>query len=371
MSGLKIEHLLVQNFKCHKNLDTSLKNLNILTGNNAAGKSSMIQAILLAYKAFDEYDRRKVNTSNVFGLKLGTPSNMISEDFQDKNIRFEFQIREKKNQIILQLPDDDFELSFIVQNIEDILEYRAENGSLGNINFFFLNAEREGPRLISAIQDTKPYSVGNNGENTNYIIGEMDILQKLNEDFQLPKQLKKSKLDRFSANCEEWLKDIIPGTEFECNLDMEKNLAAIHFKNEGEFYLPTATGFGITYVLPIIVQALVASVIGDSILIVENPEAHLHPYSQSKIGKFLAAIAANGVQVFVETHSEHVIDGCRIQAAKDKNCNNMEILFFEKDGNESICKNIDIADNGELDYWPEGFFDQKRLDLRELLEMRK
>lgn len=78
------------------------------------------------------YQRNRVWKENKRNLNILT----------NKNIRFEFQIREKKNQIILQLPDDDFELSFIVQNIEDILEYRAENGSLGNINFFFLNAER-------------------------------------------------------------------------------------------------------------------------------------------------------------------------------------------------------------------------------------
>ncbi len=74
-----------------------------------------------------------------------------------------------------------------------------------------------------------------------------------------------------------------------------------------EFYLPTATGFGITYVLPIIVQALVASTLENSVLIVENPEAHLHPLSQSSLGKFLALVAWSGVQVLVETHSEHII----------------------------------------------------------------
>ena len=82
--------------------------------------------------------------------------------------------------------------------------------------------------------------------------------------------------------------------------------AALKYKNEGEFYEPTATGFGISYVIPIVVQALVASTMNNSVLIIENPEAHLHPYSQSQLGKFLTLVALNGVQIIVETHSEHI-----------------------------------------------------------------
>ena len=97
----------------------------------------------------------------------------------------------------------------------------------------------------------------------------------------------------------------------------------------------------------------------------------MHPFSQSRLGKFLALAAINGVQIVLETHSEHIVDGCRIQIAKEKQCENMKILFFEKRDNKSVCKDINIQDNGELDEWPEGFFDQKRADLRELLEMRR
>ncbi len=66
---------------------------------------------------------------------------------------------------------------------------------------------------------------------------------------------------------------------------------------------------------PIIVQALAASVVGNPVLVIENPEAHLHPLSQSGLGKFLALVSADGLQVIVETHSGHIVDGCRIQAA--------------------------------------------------------
>lgn len=89
------------------------------------------------------------------------------------------------------------------------------------------------------------------------------------------------------------------------------------------------------------------------------------------MGKFLAYIAVSGVQVIVETHSEHIIDGCRLQLAHLKRCGLMKTIFFDKNGKESVHKNILTKENGELEDCPEGFFDQKRLDLRELLEMRR
>lgn len=371
MSKIEIEKVILKNFKCHKSFETDMKKLNIFTGSNAAGKSSLVQALLLAYKSWSECERRKINTNEVYGINLGIPINIVSEDLEEKNIEIELVLNGKKNKIVLGLPDDNDEICFDICNYEEILEAKEHGYNLRKKQLFFLNAERQGPRIVSFINDIIPYSVGNTGENTSYILSEMDKLQKINDSFRLPNDLKISEIDRFSANCEEWLNFIIPDTKIQYSVDIEKNITTLMLQNLGEFHLPIATGFGITYVLPIIVQALVASMIENSILIIENPEAHLHPLSQSRLGKFLALIAINGVQMILETHSEHIVDGCRIQMAREKQCENMKILFFEKQDNNSICKNINIQNNGELEEWPEGFFDQKRIDLRELLEMRR
>lgn len=368
---MKIDKIILKNFKCHKYFETDLKELNILTGSNAAGKSSLIQALLLAYKSWDESEKKRINTINVYDMNLGIPMNIISEDLDERNINIELLLNGFKNKIVLGVPDDNDEIYLDICNYEEIVETKAHEYNLCKLYFFYLNAERKGPRIVSFINEFIPYSVGSAGENTGYVLSEMDKHQKLKEGFRIPKNLKVSEIDRFSANCEEWINFIIPGTKFQNSIDAEKNITAMMFQNQGEFHLPIATGFGITYVMPIIVQALAASMIKDSVLIVENPEAHLHPLSQSRLGKFLALVALNGVQVILETHSEHIVDGCRIQTAKEKQCEKMKIIFFEKKENISICKNINIQDNGELEEWPEGFFDQKRADLRELLEMRK
>lgn len=371
MSEMKLEKIVLKNFKCHKNFETDIRQLNILTGSNAAGKSSLVQALLLAYKSWEACEKKQINTNKIYDMNLGTPVNIVSEDLEEKNIYIELVLNGIKNSVVLGLPYDNDEIHFDICNYNEMIEAKEHGYHLSKMSLFFLNAERKGPRIVSFFNDIIPYSVGNRGENTGYVLSEMDKLQKINDNFQLPKDLKISEIDRFSANCEEWLNVIIPHTKIKYSVDIEKNITTLMLQNQGEFHLPVATGFGITYVLPIIVQALAASVIGNSILIIENPEAHLHPLSQSRLGKFLALVAINGVQVILETHSEHIVDGCRIQIAREKQCENMKILFFEKKENNSVCKNINIQSNGDLEEWPEGFFDQKRADLRELLEIRK
>lgn len=373
MPNAKIEKILLKNFKCHRDEKIELTNMTILTGSNAAGKSSLVQAILMAVQSWNSVEDRVISTNNIYGVNLGLPICIVSEDFQEQNVEIDLCISGTHNKVLLALHDvDGDELYFDIVNYEEIVDTNASSKStLKDIRVFFLNAERVGPRIVSPLERVQSFSVGNKGENTSYIINEIDKIQKLDKALIIPKDLKISAIDRFSANCEEWLDTIIPGTGFKCEVDKEKSIAIIKFENQGDFYLPTATGFGITYVLPIIVQALVASMIKDSLLIVENPEAHLHPYSQSMIGKFLTLVAGNGVQVLIETHSEHVIDGCRIQASKMQICENAKVIFFEKRDKESTHRDIGIQPTGELEEWPKGFFDQKQIDLRELLEMRR
>lgn len=371
MPGMRIEKILLKNFKCHNHFEMELKRLNILTGSNAAGKSSLVQSILLAFKSWENCEKKQVNTNKVFGVNLGIPISIVSEDLEEKDIEIGLFTDGIANRLVLGLPKDNEEIYFNIINYEEIVERKTHDCNLDKLRLFFLNAERQGPRSVSVIQDIVPFSVGNTGENTGYILSEMDKFQKLSGHFKLPKDLRIAAIDRFSANCEEWLNFVIPQTKLQYSVDIERNITTLKMQNQGEFHLPVATGFGITYVLPIIVQALAASVITNSILIIENPEAHLHPLSQSRLGKFLALVAANGVQIILETHSEHIVDGCRIQAARETMCSDAQVLFFEKKENTSMCNRIEIMDNGELEGWPEGFFDQKRQDLRELLEIRR
>jgi predicted ATPase len=136
--------------------------------------------------------------------------------------------------------------------------------------------------------------------------------------------------------------------------------------------LATNIGFGISYSLPIIVTGLVAK--KDSLFIVENPEAHLHPKGQSNIGYFLGKVAEAGVKIIIETHSEHVVNGLRraILESSSLKATDANIYFFNGfDSNQDPkIELIGIDDDGSLSKFPKDFFDQVNQDLSEIIKLR-
>ena len=135
--------------------------------------------------------------------------------------------------------------------------------------------------------------------------------------------------------------------------------------------LATNTGFGYTYALPIIVTGLIAQ--EGSLFIVENPEAHLHPKAQSDMGFFLGRIAATGVQLVIETHSEHIINGLRrasLSRLKDLSNKDLVIYFFDIRQKTKYTA-ITMDSEGNLSDYPVDFFDQVRQDMLEIIRLTK
>ena len=91
---------------------------------------------------------------------------------------------------------------------------------------------------------------------------------------------------------------------------------------------------------------------------------------------FLAIMAYAGIQIIVETHSEHVLNGMRIAALKKEiNPEDICINFFSIKNNgkdmQHLVEKIRLNDRMDLENWPEGFLDQEEEDLRTLRELRK
>ena len=109
-----------------------------------------------------------------------------------------------------------------------------------------------------------------------------------------------------------------------------------------------------------------------SSFIVENPEAHLHPAGQSKIGFFLAQMADAGVQIVLETNSEHVVNGIRLYALKNAmSAESICINYFTTSSEGTSVQRIPLNDKMDIMKWPEGFFDQEEKDLQELRHLRR
>jgi predicted ATPase len=124
----------------------------------------------------------------------------------------------------------------------------------------------------------------------------------------------------------------------------------------------THVGVGVSQLLPIIVQGLVAK--RPDILLFEQPELHLHPKLQTKLADFFYALSRSGIQCIIETHSEHIINRLRHHAvaAADKRedqSNNHTLLYYaDQDRQGTKYQPLTINEYGIIEDWPEGFFDE-------------
>ena len=413
----------ISNFKLFKDkTNVPLSNLNLLTGVNGKGKSSVLQILLLLNQSIN-YSRstnniilngNNVRLGNLFDVKnrLISSKEPINISFILDNYVINYQleqygetdidlkissisitINEKLTYIISKIIDDD--LYKIFKNNEDVFpnitfsldnlfipestlriideSYLIEIRNLLNFsNIHYVSADRIGPQNFYERKSLGNFvSVGSLGENTVNILA-----RKGGDPVQL--ELKKVYMDLFSPTEDEltsdtiesyanyWLDKIFEGAEIKTEVMSDIDIIKFSIKpsKKDVFYKPTNVGYGFSYSLPILVAGLIAKK-GD-ILIIENPEAHLHPYAQSILSKFLAGVSRVGVQVLVESHSEHILDGFRI-IVHDKiiDLNEINILYFDKN-DETYFHKIDIKDDGDIENWPTNFFDQSTNDLNYL-----
>ena len=349
------------NYKCFAKNEIKFSEMTILAGANAAGKSSIIQALLLFYGSLKNSDKKTdvIDVSNALRIQVGGPKSLVAQNpVELENADFKLSIYDGQNWSVINYKID----------MLSPLKLIAEKEEISTMNeVFYLNAERMGPRISYAagIDD----KIVSDGSNAAYLMDRADMAgRKIHESLALNGQASK-----FSIHVEEWINAILGDVSFSLSTDLIKATTDIKYLNSmvNQEILPTMTGFGISYILSIVTAGLWCSCLEGAVLVIENPEAHLHPYSQSQMGKFLMLLTNAGVQVIVETHSEHIIDGARIQAACMQRTNQMCVNFLSAEENQIKIKEIEVSETGELREWPVGFFDQKSQDLRELFKMRK
>ncbi|WP_214649199.1 AAA family ATPase, partial [Vibrio anguillarum] len=227
----------------------------------------------------------------------------------------------------------------------------------------FISAERIGPRSFHESASNRTFGVGKFGEHTAleiYRNREKNVRQELihssGETPKLP--------DQISA----WVSYIFNSGTVSVS-SISESLKKIVISPDGSVnnYKPENVGYGFSYCLPIIVAGLVARE-GD-VIIIENPEAHLHPSAQNRITNFLCKVAASNVTTIIETHSPSILNGVRL-AVKDGVLNNEDssILFFGESPEEPLSRVV-IEGNGIISHWPKGFFDQEEIDLDRLHDL--
>lgn len=368
-----LQSIRIKNYKVLKDIELKLSNFTLISGLNNMGKSSLIQVLLLLRQSFEQ----KVLTSKGLLLNggytnIGKGKDALSTDAEEEQFRFDLEWEN----------DEYLELIFNYKNKSNLQplnkirprEFTFSQALFSN-RFQYLSAERTGPKSTYpvsqyAIEDLN--SLGNNGEYTAHFLfanGSKAISIKNLEH-------EKAKSNTLLAQVDAWMSEITPGVKITPNVIEDVNQASIHYEFETsigytEKFRPENVGFGLTYVLPI-VTSILASEKGD-LIIVENPEAHLHPAGQTAIAKLIAKAAESGVQIIAETHSDHFLNGMRIGVLKKIiKPENTSLFYFAKQF-ESVDYAIDVFhpfvdQKGRIDEWPEGFFDEWDINLDQLLE---
>lgn len=368
-----IEFINIKNFKTLLNASFPLGTLNLFSGLNGMGKSTLIQSLLLLRQSHERNTlKSKGLLLNGDYVNIGTGKDALSS-FSDQE------------EIIFTVKWDDIELpvlfEFDYQRDSDLLPLRksgidsdVEEFSLFNSNFQYLSADRLGPQSHHQlsefhIRDLK--SLGHHGEFAVHFIAVNGAKDLEIDALMHPKAVSRTLL----ANIEAWMSDITPGLKIKAVAQPQFNSASLSYSfNQGkettEEFKPQNVGFGLSYVLPVVASVLSAAK-GD-LLVIENPESHLHPAGQSLMGRLCAIAANNGVQLIVESHSDHFLNGIRVAVKLKKvAAEDVKVFFLKRDvhnlvhSSEVMYPNID--DEGRIDCWPDGFFDQWDKELDKLL----
>lgn len=365
-----LSSLTLKNFKPFENQCFSLKPLTLLTGLNSTGKSSVLQSLLLLRQSClqDDFLDRVGLVLNGDLVSIGTGKDALFKRAKEDVITFEIGMNNdiKGNWIF----DCDRQSDIMRISTLSIADAAVYDSGLFNDNFHYLKAERIAPRNYFQMSDFKVrqhQQIGSQGEFTAHFLA-------INEYKKIPhSQLShpSAQSDILKSQVEAWLGEISPGTRIDIELHSGMDVVNLQYSYEdNNFYRSTNVGFGITYTLPIIVAILSAT--SDTLILLENPEAHLHPRGQSKMGELIALAASCGIQIILETHSDHVLNGIRKAVRHNKlEADKVQINYFErylKKGQpttEIITPRI--YPDGGIDKWPDGFFDQAEKDLMELL----
>lgn len=352
---MKKQNITIKGFKCFADSTFELNKMTLLTGANASGKSSVIQALLLL---------NKVVEGNSSTLLLSLDDQQYAFDFGSADSLINNELN--SDEVLIALSDG-VVMSFNGDEQKQNRKLLVHVNGLNEIDDVFakgltyFTAERQGPRYEYDRHATHNDSCGCHGENAGNVMAD-----KWNARVCGNRLLKEKETEEFfNIALDDWLDYIFPGVTVRVQLRGSHSyqiLVREHFHNVQTD--STNIGFGISYALPILVGALLAE--DEGWLVVENPEAHIHAKAQSNMGYFLGIMAAAGLRVVVETHSEHIVNGIRRAAIISERLKHEEVnIYFFKGKSESEL--ITMDEYGNLSDFPVDFFDQSRQDMLEII----
>lgn len=376
-----LERIDLHNFKSAHDLPVKLAQLTVLAGLNGSGKSTILQALALLRQSLQVGKEIQELVLRGSLVRLGRSEDVRFENATDDEIRF-----------VVTTPNGETRISALTIDGVDTLQLRCE-GDIEDVatqlanGFQYIQADRITPAAQyeqASTSDRTSGWLGCGGEYTvDFLLRNADMKvsplrlfpsehPSLSADLLKQVAPTESLIDQTSG----WMQQLSPGVrpraeavDLADSTSLRFSYTGASLDSGGRDRRPSNVGFGLTYCLPIIVACLSAP--EGALLLLENPEAHLHPRGQSMLGRLLARCAADGVQIIVETHSDHVLNGIRVATKRSEISNeNVAVHFFSRNvetGESSITSPV-LHDNGRFSDWPEGFFDEWSKALDELLD---
>ncbi len=383
-----IDRLTITNFKAFAAADLPLGSYTLLSGLNSSGKTTVLQALALLRQAYDQDMLHAPDGSAGFPLngdlvQLGTGRDVLHEDYVAE------QGEEPEIGFRLSAPDvtpGEWRARYGREDDLLVLSAAAPVNTKGstrmpkdgpdaftvfNDGFQYLRADRVNQAVTyprSHEMSARRGFLGAHGEFT------VDYLGQHQDDVVRHDVLHHPDASpRLLEQVEAWMSEICPWVRIQATaIELtDLMLLGFQFTRAGQVVSaprrPTNVGFGLGYALPIVVACL--TVKPGAMLLMENPEAHVHPQGQSAMARLTCAAATAGAQVIVETHSDHILNGVRLAVKRGQIPADDVILhyFDRQDDGVHIVSPVMGAD-GMLSQWPPGFFDEWDRSIDQLLE---
>lgn len=371
-----ITKLKIVNFKSHRNTELELGKLTLLTGINGGGKSTILQVLLLLRQTHQKNGFKDGLDLNSPLCYIGTADEALSHGAYNSPMSFEINVDDK----ILHWdfdPSNNLSKTYIPLEKEELSGSKYLDISLFNNDFQYISAlrsfiyERDDITVLSKRQISVTCGKGELVANFLHEYGSKPIDSNLAKGLGIDNKKEPYLIDKV----QEWEQSISPGiTVMAEKTDGGAFVMKYGFKSTGNNKSLSNlrvenVGFGISYSLPIIVALLSAK--PGALILIENPEAHLHPEGQAKIAELIALVSQSGIQVIVETHSDHIVNGIIVACKKfeenklgiDKNNVRVYYMGEKTERHEAIIEEIKIIAGGKLDRQPKGFFDRMEKDL--------
>ena len=372
-----LTQITLDRFKCFNHLYMPLKPLTLIAGVNGAGKSSIIQALLLLVQSCKDKD---------YDWKNHLVINGRLTDLDDaRYLMYNSADSEQKTVDVAVENDDEQEIVFaITPKQTDTVAPCVATGNLDEAkekwplfadSMVYLYADRDYPRRkYEASSKTRLDSrLGDRTANNAAFL----LAREINDSKSIAiKKLKRPEAKDASIlrNVSAWISYImgeaveVTAKETEKDKEARFEYTIANKDGEGQVLSPLNMPFGHSYILPIVLAVLTAP--KDSLIMIENPESHLHPSAQSRMGEFLSRAANEGIQIIIETHSDHLMNGIRIACRQGLIGNDdieMDLIGVEKDGVTHSRQHISLDSDGHVENWIPGFFDEWESALKSLI----